>query len=70
MIINPTAIALIEALQRRYHRLSCDLCGEDWSELRVIDRNAWVPDQITCRSCLTDPENDFRDLALAQGAMK
>lgn len=65
---NPVAAALTAAAMSQYHRLACDLCGEDHVELRAVDLCGWVPDQITCAACYHHPEADFTDLPLAQGA--
>ena len=53
------------------HRLSCDNCGDDISELREIERSGWGG-EITCSACFRETreaENcEFKDFPLAQGA--
>jgi formylmethanofuran dehydrogenase subunit E len=58
---------LTEAARARWEsRLSCDLCGEDQSELRLYQPHS----DILCRACFLgrDVENSFTDFPLAQGA--
>ena len=55
--------------QTAARRRSCDLCGDDQTELRLFTFGGWVPDEAWCRECYsTHDEHEYTDFPLVKEA--